>query len=383
MKCIYNGKILHDGAVIEGMAILFEDKIISIVPEEEGLKQATDKIDAKGNYIAPGFIDIHIHGYLGYDTMDGNVESIQKISEGICGNGVTSFLPTTMTMSKEHIIAALESVRVAKKMDIKGAEILGVHMEGPYISETFKGAQNPEYIVRPSKEDVSFVKSYGDIVKHITIAPEIEGAKQFITTIHEDTDITLSMGHSAAGFKEAMEGIACGVSHATHLFNGMSPLHHREPGVVGAALTSDISCEAICDTIHVNKGLFPFLIKTKGIDKFVLVTDCMSAGGMYDGDYELGGQKVILKEGAVRLESGSLAGSVLTLNKALKNVMDETGLPIENAIKLVTINPATTIKVSDFKGTLDCGKDADIIVLDKDINVKMTINRGMKIYENI
>lgn len=383
MKCIYNGKIVHKNEVLEKMTILFEDKIIAIVPEEEGLSKADVIIDAKGNYIAPGFIDIHIHGYVGRDTMDGTVDSIKKISEGICENGVTSYLPTTMTMSKERIVAALESVRNAKKMDIKGAEILGVHMEGPYISETFKGAQNPDYIVNPSKEDVDFIKSYEDIVKHITIAPEIPGAKEFITTIHNDTQITLSMGHSAATFKQAMEGIECGICHATHLFNGMSPLHHREPGVVGAALTSDISCEAICDTIHINKGLFPFLVKTKGPNKFVLITDCMSAGGMEDGDYELGGQKVILKDGAVRLEAGSLAGSVLTLNKALKNIMDATGLGVEEAINFVTINPARTIKVLEHKGTLDIGKDADIVVFDEDVNVKLTINRGMEIYENI
>ncbi|MGL6173903.1 MAG: N-acetylglucosamine-6-phosphate deacetylase [Cellulosilyticaceae bacterium] len=382
MKCIYNGKILKDGQELVGKALLFTDKIVDIIDEANIPQEGVELIDAKGNYISPGFVDIHIHGYHKVDVMDGNKEAVLTMANGICANGVTSFLATTMTMSREHITHALDAVKVAKEEQTQGAEILGAHMEGPYISETFKGAQNPQYIVNPTTEDIDFVKSYGDLVKLITIAPEIDGALDFIKKLHEETNIAFSMGHTAATFEEAMAGIECGVSHTTHLFNGMNPLHHRVPGALGAALTSDISAEAICDTIHIHKGLFPFLVKVKGTDKFVLVTDCMCAGGCEEGEYALGGQKVIVKDGSARLESGSLAGSVLTLNGALRNVLQNTKYPVAEAIKFATINPATVIHVEDTKGTLDIGKDADIIIFDEDVQIKQTINKGRTIYAN-
>ncbi|MEG0352525.1 MAG: N-acetylglucosamine-6-phosphate deacetylase [Cellulosilyticaceae bacterium] len=386
MKCIYNGKILKDGQELVGKALLFNDKIVDIIDEVNIPAEGVELIDAKGNYVSPGFVDIHIHGYHKVDVMDGTKEAVKTMAKGICANGVTSFLATTMTMSREHITHALDAIKEAKreteKEAINGAEILGAHMEGPYISEKFKGAQNPQYIVSPTEEDAEFVKSYGDLVKLITIAPEIEGALPFIKQLHEEKNITFSMGHTAASFEEAMEGIKCGVSHTTHLFNGMNPLHHREPGALGAALASDVSAEAICDTIHIHKGLFPFLVKVKGTDKFVLVTDCMCAGGCEEGEYSLGGQKVIVKDGSARLEAGSLAGSVLTLNGALRNVLENTNYPVAEAIKFATINPATVIHVEDTKGTLDIGKDADIIIFDGEVQIKQTINKGRIIYEN-
>ncbi|MGL4738423.1 MAG: N-acetylglucosamine-6-phosphate deacetylase [Cellulosilyticaceae bacterium] len=383
MKCIYNGKILLNGEVLEGKAILFDETIQGIVDEKEGLAQADEAIDANGRYVGPGFIDIHIHGYDGVDTMDGTTEAIAKIAKGVAENGVTSFLPTTMTMSKESIIRALEAARVVKAEAKTGAQILGVHMEGPYFNIAFKGAQNPEYLVNPGQAEIDFVKSYQDIIKVVSIAPEIEGAKEFIKVISEETDITLSMGHTAATFEEAMEGIACGISHTTHLFNAMTPLHHRNPGVVGAALASDVSCEAICDTIHINPGLFPLIEKTKAAsNKFVLVTDCMCAGGCPQGEYALGGQKVIVNENSARLEDGTLAGSILRLNQAVKNVVAHTDTCIAKAIEYASLNPAKVIGVDGFKGTLDAGKDADLIIFDQDMTIHRTIGKGKTIYEN-
>lgn len=382
MRALVNGKILFDGQIIENKALLFEQKVVGIV-ELADLPADVEQIDAKGNYISPGFIDIHIHGYDEKDTMDGTPEAIRIIAQGIVKNGVTSFLPTTMTMSKEAIRASLESARVVKNEAYKGAQILGVHMEGPYINEAFKGAQNSKYIQVPNNDAIEFVKEYKDIVKLITIAPEVEGAKNFIKEISETTDITLSMGHTKADFEEAMEGIEAGISHTTHLFNAMTPLHHRNPGVVGAALASEkVSCEMICDTIHVNKGLFPLVIKAKAPDKFVLVTDCMCAGGCQDGKYALGGQDVFVKDGSARLEDGTLAGSILRLNIALNNIIKNTNYGIEKAVEFATINPAKTIGVDTFKGTLDVGKDADIVLFDEDVNVKYVINRGITIHEN-
>lgn len=382
MKCIYNGIILQGGKQIHGKAILYDDKIIDIIDGKEALAQEgiTEKIDARGNYVSPGFVDIHIHGYDGVDTMDGAVEDIQIIAKGIPANGVTSFLPTTMTMSREDITRALKSVRTAMEVqDTKiGADILGVHMEGPFLNVAFKGAQNEAYFQKP---DAQYVKDNQDIVRHITIAPEIDGAMEFIKDIDENTDISLSMGHTAATFEEAMAGIEAGVNHVTHLFNAMTGLHHRNPGVVGAALSSDITCEMICDTIHVHPGLFKMIHRVKGPDKLILVTDCMRAGGKEDGEYSLGGQKVFVKDDSARLEDGNLAGSVLKLNDALKNMMIHTDIPLEEAVKYVTINPASVINMQDKKGTLDKGKDADITIFDEEVNIQTTIGRGKVIYE--
>ena len=382
MRAIVNGKILFAEQVIENKALLFEEQIKGIVDVNE-VPEGCEVIDAKGNYVAPGFIGIHIHGYDTKDTMDGTTEAIRTIAQGIAKNGVTSFLPTTMTMSKEEIATALEAARTVKAEGSEGAQVLGVHMEGPYINEAFKGAQNGKYIQAPNNEAIEFVKNYQDIVKLITIAPEVEGAKAFIEEISHSTDIALSMGHTKATYEQAMEGIEAGITHTTHLFNAMTPLHHRNPGVVGAALASEkVSCEMICDTIHINKGLFPLVIKAKAPDKFVLVTDCMCAGGCKDGQYALGGQAVFVKDGSARLEDGTLAGSILRLNEALRNVVQNTECPVEKAIEFATINPAKTIGVDRFKGTLDTGKDADIILFDESINVKYTINKGITIYEN-
>lgn len=382
MRAIVNGKILFDGQVVENKVLLFDQEIKGIVDVNE-VPEGSEIIDAKGHYVAPGFIDIHIHGYDTKDTMDGTTDAIRTIAQGIAKNGVTSFLPTTMTMSKEEIATALEAARVVKAEGSEGAQVLGVHMEGPYINEAFKGAQNGKYIQAPNTEAIEFVKSYQDVVKLITVAPEVEGAKGFIEEISKSTGIALSMGHTKATYEEAMEGIEAGISHTTHLFNAMTPLHHRNPGVVGAALASEkVSCEMICDTIHINPGLFPLVIKAKAPDKFVLVTDCMCAGGCKDGQYALGGQAVFVKDGSARLEDGTLAGSILRLNEALRNVVANTECKVEKAIEFATINPAKTIGVDAFKGTLDTGKDADIILFDQDINIKYTINKGITIYEN-
>lgn len=382
MKYIHNGTILLNGKQIQGKVLLYDEKIIDIIDVREVLTLAgvSEKIDAKGGYISPGFVDIHIHGYDGVDTMDGRVEDIQIIAKGIPSNGVTSFLPTTMTMPREDTTRAINCVREAMNLqDTKeGADILGVHMEGPFLNVEFKGAQNKEYFQKP---DVAYVKEHKDVVRHITVAPEIEGAMELIKDLEENTDISMAMAHTAATFEQAMVGIEAGINHVTHIFNAMTGLHHRNPGAVGATLSSDVTCEMICDTIHIHPGLFKMIHKVKGPDKLILVTDCMRAGGKKEGEYSLGGQKVFVKDGSARLEDGNLAGSVLKLNDAVKNMMDHTDIPIEEAIQYVTINPATVINVQDRKGTLETGKDADITIFDKDINIQTTIGKGKVIYE--
>ncbi|WP_305767123.1 N-acetylglucosamine-6-phosphate deacetylase [Candidatus Epulonipiscium viviparus] len=378
MQYIYNGKILFKGKVLHNKAIIFSDKIEKIVEADSATLRNLVGIDAKGKYISAGFIDIHIHGYAGFDTMDGTGQAITKIAEGIAANGVTAFLPTTMSMPKAAIERALNAIQEVRKTQSSGAEVLGAHLEGPYFNLKYMGAQNPDYIVNPTVSDAEFIKKYIDIIKLVSVAPEVDGAIDLINAIK--ADVAISMGHTAATFTEAIAGINAGISSATHLFNAMSPLHHRDPGVVGAAMITNIFCEMICDCVHVDPALFELISKLKSPDKLILITDSISAGGCVDGEYSLGGQKVIVSGGSARLESGALAGSVLKLNKALYNIISNSNFTIETAINFVTTNPAKLIGVDNFKGSLEPGKDADIVIFDNVVNIARTICKGNVIY---
>lgn len=376
---ITGGKIILPDAVVLDKALAFDKgsgKIIGIV---DTVPTGADCIDAKGNYVAPGLIDLHIHGYLGEDASDGKVDGIRKIAYGIAKNGVTAFLPTTMTISKPEIVAALDTVRSlkAESQSWDGAEILGVHAEGPFINPGKKGAQAEENILPP---DADFVLEHADIITSITIAPEMDKGHACIKRLAAESDILISMGHTNADFDEAMSATRDGVCHATHLFNAMSPLAHRNPGVVGAALAADhVSVEVIADTFHINPGLYGIIAKAKG-DKMVLITDCVRAGGMPDGEYELGGQPIFLKGIECRLADGTIAGSVLRLNAAVKNVLDHTNLPVYTVFNMATLNPATSIGKQNRIGSLEAGKDADIIITDENINILRTIKKGRTIY---
>lgn len=382
INCIKGGKIILENKVLYDKVILFNDKIIDIVDENDFMKNSVKEkmniIDAQGKYVSPGFIDIHIHGSGGKDTMDGTLSDLEIISASIAKSGVTGFLPTTMTMNKERICKALDAVRLAMHEDILGSKILGVHMEGPFISEKYKGAQNKEHL---SKPDFQLVEDYSDIIKIITLAPEEDFQFEFIKRIKQRTNIILSMGHTNADYETAMEAIAAGISSATHLFNAMPPFHHRFPGTVGAVLNSNISFELIADTIHIHPAIFQILLNAKGRDKMILVTDSMRAGSMDDGNWELGGQKVIVKDNSARLVDGTLAGSVLTLNKAVSNIMKYTNLEIHEAVALASLNPAKLISIEDRKGSIKIGKDADLILFNENFEVALTISEGKIIYK--
>lgn len=379
MKVIINGKIIKEHEILKDSVILFNEKIVNILRTYEFNKLLDSNkiyieeiIDAKDKYVSPGFIDTHIHGSGGKDTMDGTIEDIKIISETIIKYGVTSFIPTTMTMSKEKVYNSLESIRMSMNKNF-GAKVLGAHMEGPFINEKYKGAQKEDYIVSPSYD---FIDKYKDIIKIITMAPEKDMNFEFIKKVKKNTNIEISIGHSDATYEEAMDAIESGVSRVTHMFNAMTPLHHRKPGVVGAAFNSNVYCELIADKIHVHPELFNTILSIKGKDKVVLITDSMRAGCMKDGIWELGGQKVIVKDGVARLEDGTLAGSILTLNKALSNMIDKTNLKINEAVNLISINPAKSIGIDCKKGSIEIGKDADITIFDKDFNIFNTIVDG-------
>ncbi|WP_027624129.1 N-acetylglucosamine-6-phosphate deacetylase [Clostridium lundense] len=379
MRAIINGKIITEDELLENKAIIFDKKILEIADKCELKKFDLEEIiDAENNYVSPGLIDLHIHGSGGKDTMDGEIESIKVISNTICKNGVTAFLPTTMTMSKENIYNAFSVVRECMNLDLGGAKVIGAHMEGPFLDENYKGAQNADYIINP---DFNFIKGFEDVIKIITLAPEKDKENEFIKKVKKETDIVLSIGHTNATYEEAISSIVNGVSHATHTFNAMTPLNHRKPGVVGAIFNTDVSCEIIADKIHVHKAIFNILVKVKGKDKIILITDSMQAGCMQDGVWELGGQKVIVKEGSARLEDGTLAGSILTLNKAIKNILENTNLQVWEVVAMASINPARDIKIDHKKGSIDIGKDADIIILDSAFNVRHTIIEGKTVFK--
>lgn len=382
MFAIKNGKVILEDEILLGKAVLFTDKIEAIVDESEIPAGAT-VIDAEGGYLSPGLIELHIHGYLGRDVCDASEESIRIISKGLLKNGVTGYLPTTMTVDMKVITGAIESVRAlmaeSRTPEFDGTTILGVHAEGPFISESKKGAQDPRYILKP---DADFVKANSDVIRVITLAPEEDDADfSQIKRITAETDVVVSMGHTSADYDTAVAGVKAGVRHATHLFNAMTPLTHRGPGVVGAALNSDeVSTELIVDTHHVNKALFDTVYKLKG-RKLCFITDCLPAGGLPEGEYTLGGAKIIYKNDLCRLEDGTIAGSVLKLNKGVWNVYTNSKIPLHECVNCASLNPATTLGIADKKGSIKVGKDADFVILDNEFNVKKTIIGGKIKYE--
>ena len=364
---IKNCNIIFLNKVEKGSVLVKNGKIAKINPTDT---EDDLVIDAECLYLAPGFIDIHIHGAGGCDTMDGTVESIETIAKTIVKHGTTSFTPTTMTVAAEDIRKSMEVIKKLKKEGTNGgAHVLGAHLEGPFINPSAIGAQNPNFLQKPSIEAYNeMVGDCEDAVVSITIAPEVEGATNLISYLTEK-GVACSIGHTKATYEECMKGIKAGCCHSTHLYNAMTGLTHREPGVVGATFDSDISTETISDGIHISYPALRIAYKQKGTDNVMLISDAMMACCMPDGEYSLGGQDVIVKEGAARLRNGALAGSVLTLDKAVKNVFTNSDLPLNEVVKMASYNGAKYCKVADHKGQIKEGYDADLVLLDKNIEV--------------
>ncbi len=378
MKYITNCKIVLKDRVVEGKALAYDEKISGIVCPC-CIPEGAEVIDAGGNYVAPGFIDLHIHGYLGEDVSDGKAEGIRKMAEGIAKNGVTGWLPTTMTVSVEQLAAAFETIAGLKEQSKSwnGAAILGVNAEGPYINPKKKGAQAEEYILKPTSE---FFKKYADLIKITTLAPEMDEGYEALRAFKKETNVLVSMGHTDANYEQAQEAIDNGIGHITHLFNAQTALQHRNPGVVGAALNNNVSVELICDTFHIHPALFSLVAKVKG-DKLCLITDCTRAGGMPDGEYDLGGQTFFLNGIKCLLADGTIAGSVLRMNDAVLNFKNNTSLAMHEVVNAASLNPATAIGVNDKKGSIEVGKDADLVIFDENIRICKTIIGGTVRYE--
>ena len=379
MKGFKNSWIITESGKEKTNLIIEEGLIKSI-----GDASHVDLIELPENYVVvPGFIDQHIHGAAGSDAMDGTVEDLKKIANALASEGTTSFLATTMTQSPENIKTALNAVKVYKESNFtEGAEIVGVHLEGPFISKDHIGAQPLEYVAEPKVEIFKqYEEASGNTIKLVSMAPEVEGAEDLISYL-KSKNIVASIGHTGATYKDVEKAVKAGATNATHTYNAMKAVHHREVGTVGATfLFDELNAEVICDGIHVSAPAIKLLHKNKPSDKFTLITDAMRAKHMPDGDYELGGQPVIVKNNEARLPNGVLAGSVLKMNLAVKNVMNFLGLPLEEVVKYATINPARNLSIDHEVGSIKVGKRANLVVLDENQEVIMTIRDGIVIYK--
>ena len=374
-----NAKIVLKDRVIEGDILTADGIIRDIIDRKSPVKAETleveNSIDLDGKYVVPGFIDVHIHGSNGADAMDGTAEALKTISSYIATKGTTKFLATTLTSSKEELINVLKIAADLQNKELDGATIFGVHMEGPYFDIEYKGAQNEKYMKPATEKEI---KDYLDVkpglVKMMSLSPHTEQSIETVKFLREN-GVIVSVGHSAAKFNDVMKAVDAGLSHSTHTFNGMRGINHREPGVAGAVLISDkINAEVIFDKVHIHPEIVRLMIKAKGTDKVVCITDAMAATGLPNGDYKLGELDVYVKDGEARLKSNdSLAGSVLTLDKAFRHII-ELGYPIYEAVKLTSTNAAVEFGLN--AGAIEVGKEADFTILDDSYNVDMTIVNG-------
>ena len=379
MKCFKNALTYVEGKGLIRTDVLFGEKI-----EKIGICNLADEFIRlpENAVVLPGFIDEHIHGAGGSDAMDGTVAALETIAATVAQEGTTGFLATTMTQSRESILAAMGAVKAYREGEHGGARLLGIHLEGPFIAAEHKGAQPLEYVAKP---DTAVFDEYneasGDTIKIVTLAPEQEGAGALISHLAKK-GIVASIGHTGAKCEDIAAAIALGAKNVTHTYNAQSALHHREIGTVGSAMLFDeLACELIADTIHVSVPAIKLLAKCKPEGKLVLITDAMRAKGLADGESELGGQKVIVKNGEARLENGTLAGSVLRMNTAIKNMVEKAGLSLESACDLATINPAKVLGIENEAGSIREGKRADFAVLDSEFNVIYTVCGGEIIYK--
>jgi len=372
-KAIIHAKIYTGSEVIEDGFIVYGEQIVEVGHMNDFSHSTLETMDAKGQTIIPGMIDIHIHGGYTVDAMDADPQKLLAFSEDLLQEGVTSFFATTMTQSKDNIAKALAAVPKGVEL---GANIAGVHLEGPYVNVEKAGAQPHEYIIPP---DVNQLKEWNELangmIKLVTFAPEKDEDQSFQSYMQQH-QIVGSAGHTDATFSELAERK---ITHFTHLYNQMKGLHHREPGTVGYALLDEQAyVELIVDGIHVHPEMVRLVYKMKGADRICVITDAMRAKGLPDGRYELGGQPVSLKNEMVTLDDGTLAGSALTMDNAFRNIMQFTGCSIEEAVKMTSVNQAKEFNLTQ-KGAIAPTKDSDFVLMDEHLQIISTFTKGRKV----
>lgn len=380
---IKNVRLYTETGVIEKGCLLVKGKTINAIDKGNRLQEAFRKdltIDGDGLQAIPGFIDGHIHGTHGADVMDATPEALERIARRLPEEGTTSFLATTITQSNDNIERALANVADYNNK-INSAELLGVHLEGPFIEKNKAGAQPAEFVALPSLELFNKWQTIsGNKIKTITLAPEKDKDHKLIINLSIQ-GINTSAGHTGAGFAEMKKAVESGVNQVTHLCNAMTGLHHRDIGVVGAAfLLKELRSELIADSIHVSPEMIEVIYQNIGPDRLILITDAIRAKGLAPGHYDLGGQRVTVDENKAELADGTLAGSVLRMIDAVKNIRQMTGASMEDLIKMASYNPAKQLKLDDRKGSLAVGKDADILLVDEELNIHYTICQGQIAY---
>jgi len=384
---IINGKVIFPDHIQEDIAIICEGKTIKEIIPMSGLQiQESDQIiDAKNNYVSPGFIDIHTHGGGGHDFMDGTVEAFLGAAETHAKFGTTALMPTTLASTTDELLKIFRVYKEAVALNKRGSKFIGLHLEGPYFSYNQRGAQDPKYLRNPEPDEYNRILEASDDIVRWSIAPELKGAFKFGELLRSK-NILPTIAHSDAIYEEVVKAFQAGFTHITHLYSGMSSITRRNAfryaGVVEAAyLIDDMTVEIIADGVHLPKSLLQFVYKFKGSDKIALCTDSMRGAGMPDGDSILGsldkGQKVIIEDGVAKLpDRSSFAGSVATTDRLVRTMVNVAEVPLSEAIKMMTLTPARIMKIDKDKGSIKEGKDADLIIFDKNINVSTIIIEG-------
>ncbi len=377
MATIKASRIFLENSILEGGCVQVEQgKIVACM--EQTSTQAD--IDLGDLTLIPGFVDIHVHGGNMHDTMDATYDALLGLSRFKAQEGVTAFCPTTVTTSLEKTTAAIEAVRDAMAQGVDGAKILGSFLEGPYINPVYKGAHPPAFIRQVSLPEIeALVEAGKGTVISCALAPELPGALEAIDYLVKH-NVAVRLGHSDATCAQAHTAIDRGAKLGIHIYNAMSPLRHREPGMVGAILDNPaIYAEMIADLVHVNPVAMNIVLKCKGPEKVALITDCMMAGGLPDGEYNLGELDVVVSNGECRLADGTLAGSTLTICQAIKNMVHTLHVPLFDAVKMASLSPATALGLEDTIGSIKPGKAADLVGLDKDLNVRFVMVDGVTV----
>ncbi|HUV04902.1 MAG TPA: N-acetylglucosamine-6-phosphate deacetylase [Armatimonadota bacterium] len=377
---MFCGRVMTPQEELEDVLLEIEAGCIAKIHRNVTPPREAGFVDVSDGLVVPGFIDIHVHGGDGLDAVDGTYEAICVISLHLARHGVTSFLPAIMTSPWPKIVQAMHAVKEAVDRGTPGAAVLGAHIEGPFLNVEHKGAQPPESMRMPSVgEFEDNLRDFLGCIKVVTLAPELPGAAELIEYLLSK-GITVSAGHSGASYEQMLNAVQMGVRSATHTYNGMKWFRHQDPGIVGAILTEDrLFAELIWDNVHVHPGAAKMLVKAKGSGRVMLVSDAMRASGLPDGEYDLAGRTVYVRQGAARLADGTLAGSTITLDQAVRNAAEHVGL--RGAVEMATLTPAKSIGVASRRGSIEVGLAADLVVLDRDLNVGKVFISGQQIGE--